>query len=39
NRAGARGSVPRPGWRPQTRFESRGIKLGHGVFDLIYERL
>jgi tRNA (guanine-N7-)-methyltransferase len=38
NRAGARGSVPRPDWRPQTRFESRGIKLGHGVFDLIYER-
>jgi len=38
NRAGKRGSVPRPDWRPQTRFESRGIKLGHGVFDLIYER-
>lgn len=38
NRAGKRGSVPRPNWRPQTRFENRGIKLGHGVFDLIYER-
>ena len=39
NRAGARGAVARPDWRPQTRFENRGIKLGHNVFDLIYERL
>jgi tRNA (guanine-N7-)-methyltransferase len=38
NRAGARGAVPRPDWRPQTRFENRGIKLGHGVVDMIYER-
>ena len=38
NRAGLRGSEPRPDWRPQTRFESRGIGLGHGVSDLIYER-
>ncbi len=38
NRAGARGAVPRPDWRTQTRFESRGIGLGHGVFDLLYER-
>jgi tRNA (guanine-N7-)-methyltransferase len=38
NRAGSRGTVPRPEWRPQTRFESRGIKLGHRVFDLVYER-
>ncbi|HTA65683.1 MAG TPA: tRNA (guanosine(46)-N7)-methyltransferase TrmB [Xanthomonadaceae bacterium] len=39
NRAGARGAVPRPEWRPLTRFEHRGIKLGHGVFDLLYQRL
>jgi tRNA (guanine-N7-)-methyltransferase len=38
NRAGARAAVPRPDWRPQTRFESRGIGLGHGVCDLLYER-
>ena len=38
NRAGLRGAMPRPDWRPQTRFESRGIGLGHGVFDLLYER-
>jgi tRNA (guanine-N7-)-methyltransferase len=28
----------RPAWRPQTKFELRGIKLGHEVFDLLYER-
>ncbi|MFT3756523.1 MAG: tRNA (guanosine(46)-N7)-methyltransferase TrmB [Pseudoxanthomonas sp.] len=38
NRAGARGSVPRPEWRPQTHFETRGQKLGHGVWDLLYDR-
>ncbi|MDX1549759.1 MAG: tRNA (guanosine(46)-N7)-methyltransferase TrmB [Lysobacter spongiicola] len=38
NRAGKRGSVPRPDWRPQTHFETRGQKLGHGVWDLLYDR-
>lgn len=38
NRAGPRGSLPRPPWRPQTHFESRGMKLGHGVRDLLYDR-
>lgn len=38
NRAGPRGHVPRPAWRPQTHFETRGQKLGHGVWDLIYDR-
>ncbi|MET0581383.1 MAG: tRNA (guanosine(46)-N7)-methyltransferase TrmB [Pseudoxanthomonas sp.] len=38
NRAGARGQVPRPDWRPQTHFETRGQKLGHGVWDLLYDR-
>ncbi len=38
NPAGPRGHVPRPPWRPQTHFESRGQRLGHDVFDLIYER-
>lgn len=30
--------VPRPEWRPLTKFESRGHRLGHGVWDLIYAR-
>jgi len=37
NRAGPRGSVERPQWRPQTHFETRGQKLGHGVWDLLYD--
>jgi tRNA (guanine-N7-)-methyltransferase len=32
------GYAPRPAWRPQTKFELRGIKLGHPVFDLVFER-
>jgi tRNA (guanine-N7-)-methyltransferase len=38
NRAGPRGQVPRPEWRPQTHFETRGQKLGHGVWDLVYDK-
>jgi tRNA (guanine-N7-)-methyltransferase len=32
------GYVPRPDWRALTRFERRGHRLGHGVWDLAYER-
>ena len=38
NGAGPRAHVPRPQWRPQTHFESRGQRLGHGVWDLLYDR-
>ncbi len=34
----AAGFAPRPPWRPQTKFETRGMKLGHGVFDLVFTR-
>ncbi|MFY7975643.1 MAG: tRNA (guanosine(46)-N7)-methyltransferase TrmB [Rubrivivax sp.] len=30
------GYVERPAWRPQTRFEARGLRLGHGVWDLVF---
>ena len=30
------GYVERPSYRPVTKFENRGIKLGHGVWDLVY---
>ncbi|MEO8485647.1 MAG: tRNA (guanosine(46)-N7)-methyltransferase TrmB [Betaproteobacteria bacterium] len=30
--------APRPAWRPQTKFETRGLKLGHEVFDLVFHR-
>ena len=29
---------PRPDYRPLTKFENRGLKLGHGVWDLIYRK-
>jgi len=38
NEAGPRATVPRPQWRRQTHFETRGQKLGHGVWDLLFER-
>lgn len=28
--------VPRPAYRPLTKFEQRGLKLGHGIWDLIF---
>lgn len=31
--------VPRPDFRPLTKFEARGERLGHGVWDLIYRRV
>ena len=30
--------APRPAWRPQTKFETRGLGLGHGVWDLLFRR-
>lgn len=38
NRNGPRGFAARPSWRRQTHFETRGLKLGHGVWDLLYTR-
>ena len=29
---------PKPEARPTTKFETRGLKLGHGVWDLLYEK-
>jgi tRNA (guanine-N7-)-methyltransferase len=29
----------KPDYRPQTKFETRGLKLGHGVWDLLFERI
>ena len=30
--------APRPSWRPQTKFERRGLKLGHEVRDLLFAK-
>ena len=32
------GFAPRPQWRPLTKFEERGQKLGHELFDLVFVR-
>jgi tRNA (guanine-N7-)-methyltransferase len=34
----ADGYAPRPDYRPVTKFERRGLKLGHGVWDLVFKR-
>jgi len=31
--------IPRPEYRPVTKFETRGLRLGHGVWDLLFKRL
>jgi tRNA (guanine-N7-)-methyltransferase len=32
------GFAPRPDYRPLTKFENRGLRLGHGVWDLVFRR-
>ena len=33
------GFAEKPSYRPLTKFENRGLKLGHGVWDLVFEKL
>ncbi|MCR5865284.1 MAG: tRNA (guanosine(46)-N7)-methyltransferase TrmB [Aquincola tertiaricarbonis] len=35
----AEGYAPRPDYRPLTKFEQRGLNLGHGVWDLVFTRV
>ncbi|MDB5911820.1 MAG: trmB [Ramlibacter sp.] len=35
----ASGFAPRPDYRPLTKFENRGLRLGHGVWDLVFRKL
>lgn len=39
NTAGQENYTPRPDYRPLTKFEKRGQNLGHGVWDLIFEKI
>ena len=34
----ADGFAPRPDYRPLTKFEARGLRLGHRVYDVIFRR-
>ena len=38
NTAGPGNYIPRPDSRPETKFERRGHRLGHGVWDLMFEK-
>ncbi|WP_432471575.1 tRNA (guanosine(46)-N7)-methyltransferase TrmB [Amphritea sp. HPY] len=38
NSAGEGQFSPQPEWRPVTKFQKRGERLGHGVWDLMFER-
>lgn len=35
----AEGFAPKPDYRPLTKFENRGIKLGHGVWDVVFRKV
>ena len=35
----AKDYAEKPAYRPLTKFENRGIKLGHGVWDMVFERV
>ena len=34
----AEGYAPKPAYRPLTKFENRGLRLGHGVWDLVFKK-
>lgn len=36
--AGLGGYAPKPDYRPLTKFEQRGLRLGHGVWDVVFRR-
>ena len=38
NDAGAGHYSGKPSWRPETKFERRGQRLGHGAWDLLYSK-
>ena len=33
------GYAPQPDFRPLTKSENRGLKLGYGVWDLVFKRI
>ncbi len=35
----ADGYAPRPDYRPLTKFEQRGLRLGHGIWDILFKRV
>ncbi len=39
NQGEQQGFCPRPDYRPMTKFEKRGLRLGHGVWDLVFKKI
>ncbi|HZY33995.1 MAG TPA: tRNA (guanosine(46)-N7)-methyltransferase TrmB, partial [Rhodanobacter sp.] len=39
NQLGPGQYAEKPEWRIETHFERRGLKLGHGVWDLLYRKV
>ncbi len=39
NQAGCGKYSQKPDYRPETKFERRGLRLGHGIWDLLFERV
>jgi tRNA (guanine-N7-)-methyltransferase len=39
NSGNSDGFSQRPSYRPLTKFEQRGLKLGHGVWDLMFQKV
>ena len=39
NMAGKGNAYPRPDWRPQTKFERRGLEEGHKINDFIFKKI
>ena len=35
----ADGFAPKPDYRPETKFEARGLRLGHGIWDIVFKRI
>ncbi len=35
----AQAYAPKPDYRPQTKFEARGLRLGHGIWDIVFKRV
>ncbi len=33
-----KGSADKPKYRPHTKYEARGVRLGHGVWDIVFEK-
>jgi len=31
--------IERPSWRPETKFEAKGLRKGHDIWDILYKKI